>query len=55
MIISFLSLCRDNSHLRHQIGVLQDKHIKQQKILNKVSHLVWNKRLLGVMTITIGY
>ena len=29
---------RDNTHLRREIGVLKDKHIRQQRVLNKVLH-----------------
>ena len=29
--------CRDNHHLRHEINKLKEKHIRQHKMLNKVS------------------
>ena len=36
-LLLLLLLClRDNTHLRHEITVLKDKHVRQQKILNKV-------------------
>ena len=39
-LLLFVCYLRDNTHLRHEIGVLKDKHVRQQKVLNKVSVLV---------------
>lgn len=31
-------LCRDNQHLRHELSLLKERHIRQQRVLNKVSN-----------------
>ncbi len=33
-------LCRDNEHLRRELVLLKDKHLRQQRVLNKVSTMV---------------
>lgn len=33
-------LKQDNSHLRHELVLLKDKHIRQQNILNKIIHFL---------------
>ena len=35
----YFSLCRENQHLRHEVSMLKEKHIRQQKVLNKVRAL----------------